>query len=249
MGASKEAFVPINQNIMKKQGKKYVAAAKLVDSKQMYDVDSAIEILKKTSTTKFDSSCEIHVNLNIDPRMADQLVRSTVVLPKGTGKDVKVVAFVSDDMVKEATAAGAMKAGLETLIEEVMKGFTDFDIAVATPDAMKSMGKIAKTLGTKGLMPSPKAGTVTTEIAKTIGEIKKGKVEIKNDKFGQLHNVFGKVSFNAGDLKENLVALLKAIYEAKPAAVKSTYVKSISLATSMGPGVKLDLTKVAELVK
>jgi len=234
---------------MATKGKKYQQAAKLVDPNVAYTMDEAIELLKKTSVTKFDSSCEIHMRLGVDPKQADQLVRSTVALPKGTGKVVRVVAFVGDDKVKEATAAGAVKAGLDTLIEDVSKGFLDFDIAVATPDAMKSLGKIAKILGTKGLMPNPKAGTVTPDIGKTIEEIRRGKVEYRTDKFGQIHQIFGKVSFSTDDLKENLTAFIKAVVDSKPAAVKGNFIKNISLATSMGPGVRLDLQKTMAEVK
>lgn len=233
---------------MAKKGKKYVAAAKLVDPTMAYDLDQAIELLKKTNVTKFDSSCEIHIRLGVDPKQADQLVRSTVPLPKGTGKKVRVIAFVNEDKMKEATSAGAIKAGMETLIEEVQKGFLDFDVAVATPDAMKSLGKIAKILGTKGLMPNPKAGTVTLDVGKTIEEIIKGKVEYRTDKLGQIHQIFGKASFSAEDLKENLKAFIKAVIDSKPPTLKGTFLNNISVATTMGPGIKLDIQKVmAEL--
>lgn len=233
---------------MPKKGKKYVEAQKKLEGVVVETLDQAIQLLKESSTVKFDSTCEIHMRLGIDPTHADQLVRSTVVLPHGTGKTVRVVAFVPDDKVKEAKDAGAIKAGLDELIEEVNKGFLDFDIAVATPDVMKNLGKIAKALGTRGLMPNPKAGTVTPDIGKTIKEISGGRVEYKNDKQSQIHQIFGKVSFSDENLKENLMTFLRAVNDAKPLAVKGSYIKNISLATSMGPGIKLDVGKImAEL--
>lgn len=220
----------------------------MVDPNKSYSLDEACELLKKTATTKFDSSCELHVKLGVDVKQADQLSRSTVSLPHGTGKDVRVIAFVNENKLKEAKDAGAVKAGLDDLIEEISKGWMDFDVAVASPDVMKNLGKVAKTLGTKGLMPNPKAGTVSPEIGKTISELKKGRVEFRTDKQGQMHNSFGKVSFSAADLKENVKALIKAIVEAKPATAKGTYIVNISLATTMGPGIKLDVPSVlAEL--
>jgi len=234
---------------MKKHGKKYVNAKKLVDANASFGLDEAVALLRKTATTKFAGSCEIHMRLGVDPTHADQMARSTVALPHGTGKDVRVVAFVNEDRVKEAKEAGAVKAGMDDLIEEIQKGFLDFDTAVATPDAMKNLGKIAKILGTQGLMPNPKAGTVTIEIGKTIKEIKKGKVEYRTDKQGQIHQIFGKTSFDEPQLKENLTAFIKAVVDNKPASVKGTYVQNISVATTMGPGIRLDLAKVMEAIK
>lgn len=216
---------------------------KALEGKTPCDMETAISLLKQTARTKFDSSCEVHIKLGVDPTHADQMVRSTVALPHGTGKTVRVVAFVPEDKIKEAKAAGAIKAGLEELIEEVSKGFVDFDIAVATPDTMKNLGKVAKVLGPKGLMPNPKAGTVTMDIGKAIAEISKGRVEFRTDKLGQIHNIFGKSSFGEKELQENLVTLLKSISEMKPASVKGTFIQSISLATTMGPGITLDLQK------
>ena len=231
-----------------KRGKKYQAAKKLV-TEPSYGFAEAVALLKKTSTTKFDSSCEIHVKLGIDVKQSDQAVRSTVALPHGTGKTLRVIAFVPDNMVKESLAAGAIKAGLEDLIEEVTKGFLDFDVAVAHPSVMKNLGKVAKTLGQKGLMPNPKAGTVTEEIVRTIGEIKKGKVEFRADKLGVVHNMFGKASFTEQQLAENLKTLLKALVEAKPSTIKGNFILGMSLATTMGPGIKLDTSKVLEAVR
>ena len=229
---------------MTKPGKKYKKVLELVDRNKMYSLDEACELLKKTTTTKFDSSCELHIKLGVDTKQADQLVRSTVALPHGTGKEVRVIAFVNENQIKEAKEAGAIKAGLDDLIEEITKGYLDFDVAVASPEVMKNLGKVAKILGTKGLMPNPKAGTVTPEIGKTIAELKKGRVEFRTDKQGQIHNIFGKASFSTENLKANLKALVKAINDTKPATIKGTYIQGISLATTMGPGIKVDLASV-----
>jgi large subunit ribosomal protein L1 len=233
---------------MAKHGKKYLAAAKLLEGITTCDLNEAAALLKKTAVTKFDSSCEIHIRLGVDPTHAEQMVRSTVSLPHGTGKTVRVIAFVAEDKIKEAKAAGALKAGMEELIAEIEKGFLDFDIAVATPDAMKNLGKIAKILGPKGLMPNPKAGTVTADIGKAIGEISKGRVEFRTDKLAQIHQIFGRASFTEDQLKENLKAFIRAVIDVKPASIKGTYVENISVATTMGPGIRLDVQKVmAEL--
>lgn len=229
-------------------GKKYLEAKKLV-TQVSYDLKDAVALLKKTSPVKFDASCEVHIKLGVDPKQSDQNVRSTVALPHGTGKKVRVIAFVTEDKAKEALAAGADKAGGDDLIGEILKGFLDFDVAVATPDMMKSLGKVAKILGQKGLMPNPKAGTVTNDITKTIAEIKKGKVEFRVDKLSVIHNIFGKVSFDEKHLYENLVALLRAIMEAKPASAKGTYVQRLHLATTMGPGVQVNLQTLMDALR
>lgn len=231
------------------KGKKYQKVSELVDSKKAYELNEAISLLKKTSITKFDSSCEVHLKLGVNVTKADQLVRSTVELPHGTGKEVRVIAFVNENQVKEAKEAGAIKAGLDELIEDITKGFLGFDVAVASPDVMKNLGKIAKILGIKGLMPNPKAGTVTTDIGNTIKSLKKGRVEFRTDKLGQIHNSFGKVSFNEDQLRDNLKVLLKAIHEAKPAAAKGTFIKNISLATTMGPGITLNINTILATLK
>lgn len=234
---------------MAKHGKKYRAAIEKLQGVTTCDLDQAVKLLKETATTKFDSSCEIHIRLGVDTTQADQMVRSTVALPHGTGKEVRVIAFVAEDKAKEAKNAGAIKVGMEELIEEIQKGFLDFDVAVATPDAMKSLGKIARILGTKGLMPNPKAGTVTMEVGKTIGEIKKGRVEMRVDKLAQIHQIFGKVSFSEDQLKDNLKAFIRTVVDTKPATVKGTYIQNIAVATTMGPGIKLDVTKVMASLK
>ena len=225
---------------MAKHGKKYQEAKKLVDQ-EFYGLDEAIALLKKTTVTKFDASCEVHFRLGVDPKQADQNIRTTAALPNGTGKDVKIVAFVDEGDVKAAKDAGAFEAGTEDLVKKIEKGWTDFDIAVATPDQMKSIGKVAKILGQKRLMPNPKAGTVTPDFSRAIEELKKGKVELRVDKEANLHNIFGKVSFDEAKLKENLLTIVKAVLDAKPASSKGTYVKSLTLATSMGPGVPVDV--------
>jgi len=225
---------------MAKRGKKYQAAAKLIE-KDAYTIDEALELLKKTSITKFDSSCEIHLKLGVDPKQADQNIRTSVGLPHGTGKDVKVVAFVPEEDIKAAMAAGAIEAGTEELIAKIEKGWTDFDVAVATPDQMKALGKVAKILGQKRLMPNPKAGTVSPDFAKAIEDLKKGKVELRVDKDANLHNTFGKVSFSEDKLKENLKTLIKATLDAKPGSSRGVYLRSLTLTTSMGPGIPLDV--------
>lgn len=234
---------------MSKHGKKYVEASKLVE-KKLYGTEEAIALLKKVSTTKFDSTAEVHFSLDADPRQADQNIRGTVSLPHGTGKEVRVIAFVDEGKMKEAKAAGAIEAGMGELIEKIEKGWLDFDVAVADPMQMKGLGKIAKILGTKGLMPNPKAGTVSTDIGGTIALIKKGRVEFRIDKLSNVHTIFGKVSFDEGKLRENLLAITKSILDAKPASIKGTYVKSVTIAATMSPGIKLDVNAtVAEANK
>lgn len=225
---------------MPKHGKKYRAALEKIENGKLYSTEEAVNLVKETSVTKFDSSVEIHMKLGVDPRHADQQVRGTLVLPSGTGKEVKVIAFVAEDQVKKAKEAGAIEAGSDDLIEKIAGGWMDFDVAVATPETMKKLGKIAKTLGQKGLMPNPKAGTVTTDVEKTISEIKSGKVEYRTDKFGNVHNLVGRVSFDKEKLVENLETFIKAIKDAKPSASKGTYIQSITITSTMGPGIKID---------
>ena len=225
---------------MKKHGKKYQATAALV-TKEIYSLDEALELLAKTSPVKFDASCEVHVNLGVDPKQADQNIRAAVGLPNGTGKDVRVVAFVGEESIKAAKEAGAMEAGTAELIAKIEKGWMDFDVAVATPDQMKDLAKVAKSLGQKRLMPSPKSGTVTPDFAKAIGELKKGQVELRVDKNGNLHNIFGKVSFDSAKLKENLQTIVSKIKEIKPSSSKGSYIRSLTLTTSMGPGLRVDI--------
>lgn len=223
----------------KKRGKKYVQKAALV-TKDVYPLSEACELLPQLSTTNFDATAEAHIRINADTTQADQLVRTTVNLPHGTGKDVRIAAFVPDDLVDEAKKAGAVIAGNDDLVKQIEEGKMDFDIAVAVPAMMKNLGKIAKVLGQQGLMPNPKAGTVTENVVKTINELKKGRIECKMDKFGIIHVPFGKASFGAKKLEENLTALLAAVDEARPTGIKGLYITSISIAPTMGPGVMVE---------
>ena len=230
--ASKKTAGPVSR------GKKYRQKMALVE-KAEYSVNEACELLPKLSTASFDATAEVHIRINADTTQADQLVRTTVNLPHGTGKTVRIAAFVPDDMVADAKKAGAVIAGNDDLVKSVEEGNIDFDIAVAVPAMMKNLGKIAKTLGQKGLMPNPKAGTVTENVAKTIGELMKGRVECKMDKAGIIHVPFGKISFGGAKLEENLNALLAGIDEAKPAGIKGVYINSIFIAPTMGPGIQV----------
>lgn len=226
--------------LARKKGKKY-AEKKALLTKSSYPLAEAVELLPKLSVSKFDGSAEVHIRINADTTQADQLVRTTVPLPHGTGKTLKIAAFVPDDMVKEAKAAGAVVAGNEDLIKDITDGKIDFDIAVAVPQMMKDLGKVAKILGQKGLMPSPKAGTVTPNVAKVIEELKKGRIEIKMDKQAIIHTVFGKISFGSKKLLENLEALMLAVKEAKPSGIKGEYILTVSISPTMGPSVKVQL--------
>lgn len=223
----------------KKHAKKYREVESLVEPMKEYSVEEAIALAKKTSTTKFDSSVEIHIKLNIDVQNSEQQVRGSVVLPAGTGKTKKVLAIVGNDKEAEAKAAGADFVGGEDLIAKIEKGWMDFEIVVATPDMMPKLGKIGKILGTKGLMPNPKVGTVTPNIKNVVEGIKKGMVEYRPDKTGIIHAIIGKVSFSEKDLQENFNTLYDAIVKAKPSGVKGTYIKGVSLATTMGPGIRV----------
>ena len=232
------------RNPLKIHSKKWRAAREKIDANKFYSLAEAVKLAKETSATKFDAAIEIHTKLGINPKKSDQIVRASVSLPNGTGKKLRVVAFVAEDKAAVAKKAGAVEAGEASLIDKIGKGWLDFDVAVATPDMMKKLGKIAKTLGQKGLMPNPKAGTVTNDIEDAIAEIQKGKVEFRGDSFGILHNLVGKVSFDEAKLVENIQAYLKAVLEVKPKAVKANYIKGISLASSMGPGVKVDANEI-----
>lgn len=220
-------------------GKKYREVAKLVEKGKEYELSDAISLLKETSTTKYDSTVEIHVNLNIDLADSEQQVRGSVSLPSGSGKEKKITVVCGADKEKEAKEAKADTVGGQDLINKIEKGWLDFDVLVATPDMMGALGKIGKILGTKGLMPNPKTGTVTAELKKTIEEIKKGKADFRVDKGGVVHSAVGKVSFKEEDIKANVEAFLAALHHAKPAGVKGTFVKSVFLTTTMGPGIRL----------
>lgn len=220
-------------------GKKYTELKKQIPMDPV-SLEEGVKIIKGFDSTKFNSTCELHAKLGIDPRQATQTIRTNVVLPNGTGKEVRVIAFCTDDKVADAKKAGAIEAGIEKLIEKITDGWMDFDTAVAEPAAMKSLGKIAKNLGQKGLMPNPKAGTVGPDVVKMIEEIKKGKIELRNDKFGNIHTIFGKVDFAEDKLLENVQSLVKTLQDVKPSDVKGTYIKSLTLSTTMSPSVKID---------
>jgi len=224
------------------RGKKYVAAKLLVDRKKLYAPIDAVELVKKTSTSKFDGAIEAHLNLGIDVKKGDQQVRSTIIFPHSAGKTKKVIAFVAADKEKDAKDAGADIVGAETLIDEIAKsGKMDFDVAVATPDMMPKLAKIAKILGPAGLMPNPKTDTVGPNVKKMVEEIKKGKVAFKNDATANLHLAIGKVSMDAKDVLANFVTLIESVKKAKPSSSKGTYIKSVTLKATMGPGVKVDV--------
>ena len=227
-----------------KHGKKYVESAKLIDRTKLYDTAEALDITVKGATAKFDETVELHVRLGVDSRHADQQVRGAVVLPNGTGKKVRVAVFAKGDKVDAALAAGAEYVGAEDLMEKIQGGFMDFDVCIASPDMMGLVGRLGKVLGPRGLMPSPKAGTVTPDVAKAVTEAKAGKIEYRLDKTNIIHCPIGKVSFGAEKLGENFTTLLDAIIKAKPAAAKGQYIRSCVLATTMGPGVKINPNKV-----
>ncbi|MDR2192240.1 MAG: 50S ribosomal protein L1 [Endomicrobium sp.] len=221
-------------------GKKFQEAAKLVDKNKEYDLIEALGLVKQTAKAKFDETVEFHIKLGIDPKQSDQTVRGTVTLPNGIGKTRKVAVLAKGEKQKEAQNAGADKIGAEDLIEEISKGILDFDILVATPDVMKDLSKVAKILGPKGLMPNPKSGTVTFDIGATVSELKKGRVEYKNDSYGIIHVPVGKVSFPQGKLAENIKVLFDAISKAKPSSSKGQYIRSVSISSTMGPGIYVD---------
>ena len=227
-----------------KHGKKYAEAAKLVDRATSYEPAEAIALVKKTATAKFDETVEVHIRTGCDGRHAEQQIRGAVVLPNGTGKTVRVLVFAKGDKIAEAESAGADHVGGDELIPKIQnEGWLDFDVVVATPDMMGVVGRLGKVLGPKGLMPNPKAGTVTMDVAKAIADIKAGKIEYRLDKTNIIHCPVGKASFSEEKLSENFNALMEAIVKAKPAALKGQYLKSISLSTTMGPGVKVSTAK------
>ena len=230
-----------------KHGKKYVDGAKLIDRTKLYDTTEALELCVKTGSAKFDESVEVHVKLGVDSRHADQQVRGAIVLPNGTGKSVRVVAICKGENEKAAQAAGAEYVGAEDLVQKIQnEGWVDFDVLITTPDMMGLVGRLGKVLGPRGLMPNPKAGTVTPDIGKAVTEAKAGKIEYRLDKTNIIHCVIGKVSFCAEKLQANFDALLEAIIKAKPAAAKGQYIKSCVVASTMGPGVKINPSKFAQ---
>ncbi|MFH1692737.1 MAG: 50S ribosomal protein L1 [Bacillota bacterium] len=223
-----------------KRGKKYLEAAKLIDRSKKYAVDEAIDLVKKTSFVKFDATVEAAFRLNLDPRKAEQNLRGAIVLPHGTGKVSRVVVIAQGEKAKEAEAAGADHVGAAELIQKIAGGWFDFDVMVATPDMMGQLGKLGRILGPKGLMPNPKTGTVTMDVEKAVHEIKNGKIEYRTDKVGNIHAPIGRVSFTAQQLKENVGTLYNQLSRIKPTTVKGTYMKSITMSSSMSPGVHLD---------
>ena len=232
---------------MAKRGKRYQEAIKLVDREKAYDLQEAVELVKKTSTAKFDETVELHVRLGVDSRHADQQVRGAVVLPHGTGKEVRVLVFAKGEKAAEAERAGADFVGAEDLVEKIQgENWFDFDVVVATPDMMGVVGRLGRVLGPKGLMPNPKSGTVTFDIEKAVNDIKAGKVEYRLDKTNIIHVPVGKVSFESEKLVENLKTILDAIIKAKPAAAKGQYLRSINIASTMGPGIKINPSRVTE---
>lgn len=229
---------------MSKKGKKYQEVAKLVDHAKLYTLDEAVELLPKLRTAKFDETIEISMKLNVDPKQADQNVRGVVSLPAGTGKLVRVAVFTKGDKTTEATEAGADIVGGEDLIEKIKGGWLEFDVAIATPDMMATLGKVARVLGPRGLMPNPKAGTVTMEVGKAVREFKAGKIEFRVDKIGTVHCPLGKSSFSPAAIKENFMALFEAVQKARPASVKGTYLGKTHLALTMSPAIRVDTSKL-----
>jgi len=233
----RQAFKPTRTRL-ERQGKKFREAAKLIDQTQTYSLKDAIALAQKTNPAKFDASVEVHINLSVDPRHADQNIRDNLVLPAGTGKDVRVAVFADEEV------EGADLQGIETITKALEKGEMDFDILIATPAQMAKLGKFARSLGPRGLMPNPKSGTVTTDVAKAVREAKAGRVEYRVDGTGIVHIGVGKVSFKADDLQKNIAAVFASVKSNKPASVKSTYVKAIHLTTSMGPSIPVNVSEI-----
>ncbi len=230
-------------------GKKYKNALKVYDRTKRYTVDEAAGLVEKLSTTKFDGTVELAVRLGVNPRHADQMVRGAVVLPHGTGKTVRVLVFTKGDKVQEALSAGADFAGAEELVEKIQKeNWLEFDKTIATPDVMPLVGRIGRILGTRGLMPNPKVGTVTYDVEKTVKELKGGRVEFRVEKAGIVHLGIGKVSFGQQKIKENMISVIEMLLKLKPASAKGTYIKSVTLGATMGPGIKLDVHQLLALL-
>jgi len=233
---------------MSKSASKHTAALSSVDRTKVYDLGAALDVVKKASYAKFDETVDIAVKLGVDPRHADQMVRGAVVLPNGLGKDVRVLVFAKGEKEKEALDAGADYVGADDLVTKIQGGWFDFDTAIATPDMMGVVGKIGKLLGPRGLMPNPKVGTVTFEVGKAVKESKAGKVEFRVEKAGIVHAPVGKVSFDAEKLKGNVLSIVEALVKAKPSAAKGTYIKKISVSSTMGPGINLDVNEVTSQI-
>ncbi len=229
---------------MADHGKKYQEAAKLIERGKIYDPATAADLVKKTSYVSFDASVEAHVRLGVDPRHADQMVRGTVVLPHGTGKVVRVVVFAQADKAQEAIRAGADEVGAEDLVKKIEAGWVDFDVALAAPDVMGMVGRLGRVLGRRGLMPNPKSGTITFDLERAVKEVKSGRVEFKVDKAGIIHVSFGKTGFEAQQLVDNLATLMDAINRARPAGAKGQYLRTLTIAGTMGPGIRVDIPAV-----
>lgn len=230
-----------------KRGKKYLEKSKLVDRNNLYDMSEAVDLVTKTSIAKFDETVEAHIRLGVDSRHADQQVRGAVILPNGTGKKTRILVFAKGEKAEQAIAAGADFVGAEDFVAKIQNdNWFDFDVIVATPDMMSVIGRLARILGPKGLMPNPKAGTVTMDVEKAVKEIKLGKIEYRLDKTNIIHVPIGKVSFGPEKLQENLQTLMSAVIKAKPSAAKGTYLKSVSVSSTMGPGIKINAAKISE---
>ncbi|SHK81999.1 50S ribosomal protein L1 [Alicyclobacillus tolerans] len=234
---------------MAKKSKRMLEAAKLIDRSQLYDASEALGLVKKTATAKFDETVEVAVRLGVDPKKQDQQVRGAVVLPHGTGKTVRVLVFAKGDKAKEAEAAGADHVGDDDLIQKISQGWLDFDVAIATPDMMGAVGRLGRVLGPKGLMPNPKTGTVTFEVGRAVQESKAGKIEYRLDKAGIVHVPIGKVSFEVSALLGNFQTLLDALQKAKPSGAKGQYIRSITVASTMGPGVRVNALRVGAVAE
>ncbi len=234
---------------MKKMGRRRQEILKLVDRTVHYSLEEGISLIKKTATAKFDESVEISMNLNVDPKHADQIVRGTVALPNGTGKTIRVLVVAKGEKVDEATAAGADYVGLDEYIKKIQDGWFEFDVVIATPDVMGQIGRLGRVLGPRGLMPNPKSGTVTFDVAKAVQEVKAGRIEFRCDSYGILHVAFAKSSFGEKELLENVKAFIASILKARPSVVKGAYVKSVSLSTTMGAGIKIDVNSAITAAK
>ncbi|HEV7680047.1 MAG TPA: 50S ribosomal protein L1 [Candidatus Dormibacteraeota bacterium] len=232
---------------MPEHGKKYREAARALEPDKLYDPNEAVALARQTSTASFDATVEAHIRLGVDPRHADQMVRSSVLLPHGTGKTRRIAVFATGEKAREAIEAGADLVGGDDLVKKVQGGEIDFDVALATPDAMGMVGRLGKILGPRGMMPNPKSGTVTFDIAKAVNDVRGGRVEFRVDRFGIIHVPVGKVSFDEDRLRDNFAALMDAIVRAKPSAAKGTYVRTVTLAATMGPGVHVDPAQASRL--
>lgn len=225
---------------MSKKGKKYVEAAKQIEAGKLYSIEEAIELVKKTTTAKFDASVDVVFKLNLDTRHADQQLRGAIVLPNGTGKTKRVCVIAEGSKAEEAKNAGADVVGGQDILDEIAKGWLEFDVMIATPDQMPKLGRLGRILGPKGLMPNPKTGTVTTDVAKAVSDAKAGRVEYRTDSFGNIHAIIGKASFTDEDLLSNMNAFVGQIIKIKPATAKGEYIKNVSISSTMGPGIKID---------